>query len=329
MKRLVKLVAMVSAGMGVLGVALRLLNGPREATVDEADDDLALPPTLGPGDVSPVIPPRDETPAQAVVGEQPVATVTRAMPPAVAASPALPEAQPAEEPDPGELSLAPSPSAQQPGEPAPGLRAEDRPAESFLDEGNVYFNVGQYSLAIERYSRAIELAPTLVAAYYNRANAYTRAGRYDDAVSDYDHALELDPKDGDAYNNRGMLHLYREEYSRAILDFDAALAASPGDATVAANRGLAKLHNDQAAAALADFKHAMSLDATDGAAVYGAAQASAALGNRDSALDYIGRAIGLDPRYAREAASDPRLQLLQGDDAFLKLLRESGYRDTD
>ncbi|MBN8831891.1 MAG: hypothetical protein J0G94_15010, partial [Sphingomonadales bacterium] len=56
----------------------------------------------------------------------------------------------------------------------------------------------------------------------------------------------------------------------------------------------------------------------------GCAQASAVLGKREEALSHVARAIHLDKHYAREAASDARLELLQGDDAFLKLLRESG-----
>ena len=34
----------------------------------------------------------------------------------------------------------------------------------------------------------------------------------------------------------------------------------------------------------------------------------------------------LDPAYSREAAADPRLVSLQGDDAFIRLLRDRGAR---
>ena len=37
-------------------------------------------------------------------------------------------------------------------EPAAIVPPPRRTAESFLDEGNVYFNVGQYGLAVERYT---------------------------------------------------------------------------------------------------------------------------------------------------------------------------------
>ena len=211
-------------------------------------------------------------------------------------------------------------------EPAPIVPPPKRTAESFLDEGNVYFNVGQYGLAVERYTQAIEMDGDLTAAFYNRANAHTRSGDFERALADYDRALELQPRDADALNNRGMLHRYRSNVPAALSDFNGALEADPTDTTVMVNRGLAHLHGGDAAAALVDFREAAAKDESDAAAQYGASQAAASLGNRDEALRHITRALELDPAYAREAAGDPRLELLQGDEEFLKLLRESGPR---
>ena len=211
-------------------------------------------------------------------------------------------------------------------EPAAIVPPPRRSAESYLDEGNVYFNVGQYALAIERYTQALQLDANLTAAYYNRANARTRSGDFDGALGDYNRALELQPNDADALNNRGMLHLYRANYSAALRDFNGALSADPTDTTVMVNRGLAHLHSGDSAAALVDFQEAIRMDSSDAAAHYGAAQASASAGNRGEALRYIERTLALDPAYAREAAGDPRLQSLQGDEDFLRLLRQSGSR---
>jgi tetratricopeptide (TPR) repeat protein len=197
-------------------------------------------------------------------------------------------------------------------------------AESYLDEGNVLFNVGQYERAIESYGRAIDLDPGIVAGYYNRANARTRAGDLEGALADYDLALEREPHDADALNNRGMLHLYRGNYAHALSDFDAAIALDPGDTTVLVNRGLAYLHGGDADRALADFRQAAGMDPSDPSAHYAAAQASAALGNRAETLRYIGRTLLIDPAYAREAAADSRLALVHGDPEFMRLLREAG-----
>ncbi len=211
-------------------------------------------------------------------------------------------------------------------EPAPIVPPPRRTAESYLDEGNVYFNVGQYGLAIERYGAAISMDSDLTAAFYNRANAHTRAGEFDKALADYDRALELQPMDADALNNRGMLHLYRSNYANALGDFNRALELDPSDTTVMVNRGLAQLHSGNAAAALVDFRAAANMDSGDAAAQYGAAQAAASMGNKDEALRHVARALELDAGYAREAAADPRLTILSGDEEFLRLLRQAGTR---
>jgi hypothetical protein len=50
------------------------------------------------------------------------------------------------------------------------------------------------------------------------------------------------------------------------------------------------------------------------------------MGDKAEALRHVARALELDSGYAREAAADPRLSLLSGDEEFLRLLRQSGTR---
>ena len=210
--------------------------------------------------------------------------------------------------------------------PSPATTTVARDAESFLDEGNVHFNVSQYQMAIECYSRAIELNAGLAAAYYNRANAHSRAGDVEAALADYDRAAELTPDDADVLNNRGMLQLYRANYGAALHDFGAALVVDPSDTTVMVNRGLAHLHSGETAAALMDFQGATGLDPEDAAAHFGIGQCCAVLGDRDQALIHLARALAIEPAYAREAASDAMLTGLRNDPELLRLVREAGDR---
>ena len=56
---------------------------------------------------------------------------------------------------------------------------------------------------------------------------------------------------------------------------------------------------------------------------YGAARAAAALGERDNTLQHLRAALALQPAYAAEAAADASFAALNGDEAFLALLRRS------
>lgn len=202
-----------------------------------------------------------------------------------------------------------------------GGTSPGRSAASYLDEGNVYFSVGQYGMAIDRYTRALELEPDNAAALYNRANARARTRAYDEALEDYNRALELSPNDPDILNNRGMLHLIRHRFAEAIADFERALALDPQDTTVLVNRGLAYLQASESERALADFRTALELDPRDADARYGAASALAVLRRTDEALAELREALALDPSLAREATSDPRLAPLRDNPEFIRLLR--------
>lgn len=65
-----------------------------------------------------------------------------------------------------------------------------------------YFNLGYihqeylkvYDVAIEKYSKAIEIEPRYVDAYYNRALCYEELKNYKKAETDLKHALKLDPQ---------------------------------------------------------------------------------------------------------------------------------------
>ncbi len=117
-----------------------------------------------------------------------------------------------------------------------------RPAASYLDEGSVYFEVGNYERAIDRFGRAIELQPDLCAAYFNRALACTRLGRFEAALADYDRAAALTPQDADIFNNRGLLHFERGELDAAAADFERAIKLQPDDGDARTNLALVQRH---------------------------------------------------------------------------------------
>ncbi|MDW8046974.1 MAG: tetratricopeptide repeat protein, partial [Chloroflexota bacterium] len=170
--RLAQLAAVAAAAAAAIAALLRLFSGPKHASA----------PRRSLGAAAPTAPP---APAAAE------AATSEATPPA----PAPPADQDAAERDDLEalweeiLATAEGRSATPPPPEPPrdalaavleeaaetmpryGGAVPRRSAASYLDEGNIYFNVGQYAMAIDRYSRALELDPENAAADYNRANA--------------------------------------------------------------------------------------------------------------------------------------------------------------
>ena len=114
-----------------------------------------------------------------------------------------------------------------------------------------YFDLGKESLAndeidsaITHLSRAIELNPDYVDAYYLRGLLYTREDDYDKAIADFEKVVELDPNHTDAkegrarvYGARGSDYALEEDHDRAITDFERAIELDPYNAD--ARSGLA------------------------------------------------------------------------------------------
>lgn len=81
---------------------------------------------------------------------------------------------------------------------------------------------GEYALAVNDYSKAIELNPKDVSVYMNRGLAHYNQKNYDLATADYDKAIELNPKDSMLYFNRGNSYEKMGNLQKALVDYQKA-----------------------------------------------------------------------------------------------------------
>ncbi|KAK4242419.1 hypothetical protein C8A03DRAFT_40234 [Achaetomium macrosporum] len=84
------------------------------------------------------------------------------------------------------------------------VQTDAEQAESFKNEGNKFFKAGDYTHAIEFYTKAVVLQPNSSTYLGNRAAAYMSAGKYNDALEDCKRAADLDP-----HNSKILLRLAR------------------------------------------------------------------------------------------------------------------------
>lgn len=64
--------------------------------------------------------------------------------------------------------------------------------------------LGKYDLAIQDYTKALDVDPANSFAYYNRGITKDRMGDFEGAVADFSSAISLDPGNADFYHNRGF-----------------------------------------------------------------------------------------------------------------------------
>lgn len=108
-------------------------------------------------------------------------------------------------------------------------------AQRLFQEAN-----GDFKLALENYSKAIELAPNRGTAYFNRGVTYSILRVHDKAIQDYTKTLQYAPEQAPiAYMNRGISYAALQQKQNAISDFQKVLQYNPKD--VIAQRYLRQL----------------------------------------------------------------------------------------
>lgn len=114
-------------------------------------------------------------------------------------------------------------------------------------------------VAIERHSKAIELNPDFVEAYFDRAHVYLLIEDFDKAIEDFNRAIELNPDHAYTYVQRGRTYRRKGCDDRAIEDFNRAIELDPGDAFVYVQRGEAYFNKGCDDRAIDDFRRAIEL----------------------------------------------------------------------
>ncbi len=162
-------------------------------------------------------------------------------------------------------------------------------------------NKKDYDNAIAAYSKAIELNPQEVRAYFNRGNTYKLRGQYDLAMADYK-AIELNPQEARIYIGRGLVFAAKGQYDLAIVDYNKAIELKPQgelEVLVYNNRGLSYVAKRQYDLAIVDYNKAVELNPQHAKAYNNRGIAYGAKGQFDLAMADYNKAIELNPQEAR------------------------------
>ncbi|EFX01253.1 serine/threonine-protein phosphatase ppt1 [Grosmannia clavigera kw1407] len=102
-------------------------------------------------------------------------------------------------------------------------------ALALKNEGNQAFLKHNWTVAIEKYSNAIELDGSQPTYYANRAQAYLKTEAFGYAIADATKAIELDPKFVKAYYRRALAAAAIIRPKDALVDFKICVRLDPGN----------------------------------------------------------------------------------------------------
>ncbi len=184
-----------------------------------------------------------------------------------------------------------------------------RDAISIVLRGVGHLEKGEYKVAIDHFTQAINTNPSEAGAYRFRGEAYHRIGNLDLAIQDYNKAIELDSDNSSStstlaakvlaadYSVRGGAYADKGDFDRAIKDFDKAIELNPNLDIAYNNRGLVYMRKENYEEAIDDFNRALQIEKRSGT-YNNLGVAYLYRGDVDNAIRSFDDAIDLDPENA-------------------------------
>lgn len=100
-------------------------------------------------------------------------------------------------------------------------------ALKFKEKGNEFFKLGNYAMAIDKYSAGLQLDPTNALILANRAMAFLKQEKFAAAEQDCHWCLALDPTYVKGYLRQATARTGLKKYKEAIADYEKVLKLEP------------------------------------------------------------------------------------------------------
>lgn len=143
------------------------------------------------------------------------------------------------------------------------MNVDNKNARALTLKGEVFFYLKDYSNALKMYNLAIQMQnPPFYQAIIGRARVMNQLGNAKDAFRMLDDAIEQQPTNPEFYYARGLLNVSKEKYAKAIQDFEKSVVLNPrfNPFGIALNSGIAHLNLDEAEKAIEYLNRAIELD---------------------------------------------------------------------
>ena len=139
------------------------------------------------------------------------------------------------------------------------IAQDNKDGKLAFEHGYEAYDEGNYTVAIEQYSKAIESDPLNAEYYYYRGVSYSLLLQNEYGIADFDKAIELVPDHSEAFFERAYSKYLLEKNEEAIIDYNKAIDLAPDFGPAYLNRGTVKFDMDNLDGACLDWKKAVVL----------------------------------------------------------------------
>ena len=177
------------------------------------------------------------------------------------------------------------------------IELNPRHVDAFFIRGQCLLLKGDRDRALLDYDKVIELAPTargVEGVYNNRSVIRLSKGDAEGALQDAQKAIELNPNYADGFSNRGLTRSILGDQAGAASDYDKALELNPNLPAVYVNRGILRFERQNFEGAMTDFNRALALAPNVATTYVARAVLHTLAGEVDLALADLKKALALD-----------------------------------
>lgn len=167
--------------------------------------------------------------------------------------------------------------------------------QAYYDKGVAHFEKREYDLAIQDFTKVIQIAQNSTAGYTYRCLTYLQIREYKQAIDDCSWAIKLNPNLPPPYFPRGVAYIGTGQYGLAVQDLDQVVCFTPSFDPAYSMRGEAYLRWGQNERALEDFSRAIKLNPKNYKAYHGRGTAYHFLHQDARAIEDFTRAIAISP----------------------------------
>jgi len=108
------------------------------------------------------------------------------------------------------------------------LRTNPKDLISLIQLGNLYYDGGRFSEAVDYYGRALDLDPRNIDVRTDRGTSYWNLGQADAAIGEFQKALEVDGTHAQTLYNMGVVYLHgKNNPAEARKTWEKLLATNP------------------------------------------------------------------------------------------------------
>ena len=186
--------------------------------------------------------------------------------------------------------------------------------EKYINSGIEKGKSENHREAIADFTKAIQLNPKNVGAYWYRGVEKKILEEYQGAILDFTKVIQLYPKGGNAYGQRGFVKIKLEDYQGAVADYTKAIELDPPNDLIAYyynNRGFIKRQLKDYKGSIADCTKAIEKDPNYADPYHHLGFTKIYLKDYKGALADCTKAIEINPDYAEayDSRGDAKIYL--------------------